>query len=65
MGMLLGNSQKERDEIKNTLEKAYRVRNAVIHGNLNKLKKRMPYTKQLFTKTEDYLRSTLRKLVEE
>jgi len=65
MGMLLGNSQKERDEIKNTLEKAYVVRNAVVHGNLNTLKKQMPYTKQLFTETEDYLRSTLRKLVEE
>jgi hypothetical protein len=65
IGMLLGNKQQERSKIKKAIEKAYQVRSALVHANLKKLRKQMPYTKQLSTKTEGYVRSALRKLLEE
>jgi hypothetical protein len=65
IGMLLGNSQSERKEIKETLIKAYKVRNAKVHGNIKKLKTIHQNVGQLCIKVEDYLRSALRKLIEE
>lgn len=67
IGMLLGNNQKERTKIKETIIEAYRVRNAKVHGNTDKLKKLRDKLdiKKISLHTKDYLRRTLRKFVEE
>jgi hypothetical protein len=64
IGMMLGINQNERNEIKDTLTEAYRVRNARVHGNLKKLAHTQEIEK-LTIKVEDYIRLTLRKFVEE
>ena len=65
IGMLLGNNEKERNKIKKTLTKAYEVRNAKVHGNMDKLKKYQKDIGRLSVEVEDYLRLTLRRFVEE
>lgn len=65
IGMLLGNTQKERDEIKKKLMDAYKVRNAKVHGNIKQLEKYRKGMDQLSVKVEEYLRCTLRRFVEE
>lgn len=37
MGMLLGDNQKERNAIKETLVRAYDLRNVKVHGNIGNL----------------------------
>jgi len=66
VGMLLGNNQNERERIKNALYEAHQIRNAMVHGNLKKLKK---FTDEkiehLRVEVEDYLRRVLRKFIDE
>lgn len=63
--MLLGNNEKERIEIKRSLEKAYKIRNALVHGNLKKINKYESELIKVSTKIENYLRNSLRLLIEE
>jgi len=63
--MLIGKNQKERTEIKENLIKAYEVRNAKVHGNLEKLQGYRQEIGEISTFTEDYVRHALRILVEE
>lgn len=65
IGMLLGNNEKERIEIKRSLEKAYKIRNALVHGNLKKIHKYESELIKVSTKIENYLRNSLRLLIEE
>jgi hypothetical protein len=67
LGMMLGNTQQERYEIKKTFVKAYDVRNARVHGNVRKLKnlKAQNGIGETSIIVEDYLRNALRKFVEE
>ena len=65
IGMLLGNNQDERTEIKETLIKAYEIRNAKVHGNLEKLQKYGSNIEKLSIDVEDYLRRVLRRFVGE
>ncbi len=65
IGMLIGNNQKERTEIKKKLVRAYEVRNAKVHGNTEKLRKLGKDVEKLSLDIEDYLRRVLRRLVEE
>jgi hypothetical protein len=63
---MLGTSQKERDKIRKALTDAYEIRNARVHGNMKKLMKwTSDAMERLSNDIEDYLRRTLRKLVEE
>lgn len=64
IGMMLGNDQHERSEMKEILTEAYRVRNARVHGNLTKIPHPQEIAK-LAMKVEDLVRFTLRKFVEE
>lgn len=67
IGMLLGNCQEDRDEIKKVLTKSYAVRNVRVHGNvveLNKLQRKLDIN-NLTSCVEDLLRRVLRKLIEE
>lgn len=67
IGMLLGKNQKERTEIEKNLEKAYEMRNSIVHGHLRKRLQKYDDKRgtQLLFKVEDYLRRTLRKFLEE
>jgi hypothetical protein len=65
IGMLLGKNQQERNRIKDIITKAYEIRNARVHGNLNKLKKHQHENGDLLSDLGDCLRKTLRKFVEE
>jgi hypothetical protein len=65
VGMLLGTSVEEREKIKNTFVKAYEIRNAYVHGNMEKLKKRKLTVNVITPEVENYLRRSLRKFVEE
>lgn len=63
--MLLGQSEKERQEIRKLLGLAYRIRNRIVHGSdyekvLTKHKLELEY---LVTKVETILRASLRKLI--
>jgi hypothetical protein len=66
IGMLLANNQSERTRIKETIAKAYEMRNAKVHGNVEKLE---AYDEEdvneTYREVEDYLRHSLKKLVEE
>ena len=66
IGMLLANNQSERTRIKETIAKAYEMRNAKVHGNVEKLE---AYDEEdvneTYKEVEDYLRHSLKKLVEE
>lgn len=63
VGMLLGTNQKQRDEIKETIKKAYEIRNGVVHGTLKKLQKHLKDSEEISHRLEDYLRNTLKKLL--
>jgi hypothetical protein len=65
VGMLLGSNEKERIEIKRSLERAYKIRNALVHGNLKKIHKYESELIKVSTRIENYLRNSLRLLVEE
>lgn len=64
IGMLIGKNEQERAIIKKKLIKACKIRNALVHGNLEKIKKYQNDFK-ISIEIEDYLRRALRKLVEE
>lgn len=63
--MLLGKSEKERQQIRSLLNPAYDVRNAIVHGlDYEKKLASMKLTlKQLVANVEDILRASLRKLI--
>lgn len=67
IGMLIGRSEGERAEIEKDLKQAYEYRDKIVHGHLRK--KLHDYTieveKRIYTKPENYLRRSLRKLIEE
>lgn len=63
--LLLGNNEKERNEIKKSLIKAYEIRNAKIHGNLKKLEKYRQDVNKVSIDVEDYLRHAPRRFIEE
>jgi len=65
IGMLIGKNQQERDTVKKSLIKASKIRNALVHGNLEKIKKYQDDFFKTSIEIEDYLRRALRKLVEE
>jgi len=66
VSMFLGNKREERDTIRENIRQAYDVRNARVHGLLDKLEKyRKQNNGELALKAYDYLRRALRKLVEE
>ena len=65
IGMLLGNNEKERIEIKNSLEKAYKIRNALVHGNLKEIHRYESELIKVSTEMENYLRNSLSLLIEE
>jgi hypothetical protein len=66
IGMLLGSTQKEREEIKKVLREVYELRNKLIHGKVEKFERLInegdPY---VLLKAVHYLRMTLTKLLEE
>jgi hypothetical protein len=65
VGMLLGESQAERDKIRETMEQMYVLRNCIVHGNAEKLAKHTQKEKEkLAGDAEEYLRQTLRSLIE-
>jgi len=63
IGMLLANNQSERTRIKETIAKAYEMRNAKVHGNVEKLE---AYDEEdvneTYREVEDYLRHSLKNL---
>jgi hypothetical protein len=63
--MLLGKSEKERQEIKSLLSQAYTIRSAVVHGlDYEKKLASMKLTlDQLVANVEDILRASLRRLI--
>lgn len=63
-GMLLGKNHKERTKIKERMKTAYELRNAKVHGNIEKLSK-FENIKKLSMDVEDYLRKALRRLIRE
>jgi len=67
IGMFLGNNEKERSVIEKDIRDAYMLRNAIVHGDPDK--KFEKYGKEqaidLIFRTQDYLRQTLKKLIEE
>jgi len=63
IGMLLGKDAAERVKIRKDLVEAYKIRNARVHGNAEKLYKM--WIGRGCANSEEYLRRTLRKLVEE
>lgn len=63
IGMLLGTNQKERDSIREMVEKAYQIRNGVAHGIIKYLEKHDKESEEIATKLEDYLRKTLKRLL--
>jgi len=66
IAMFLGNSQKERDEIRKAMLDAYDIRNARVHALLGKLQHyKRQNIERLAIKVQDYLRSALRRFVEE
>ena len=67
IGMLLGKNEKERAEIEKTLKDAYDIRNAIVHGHLRKKLQKYDDTHRtkIIFEAEDYLRRSLRKLLEE
>jgi hypothetical protein len=65
IGMLLGENQNQRDQIKATLVEAYKVRNAKVHGNMEKLRSLLKNIERLGLESEEYLRSALRRFIEE
>jgi len=65
IGMLLGDNLKDRTKIKKTLEKAYELRSAKVHGNVKKLRNFGQNIKTLSMDVEDYLRRALRRLIKE
>ena len=65
IGMLLGTDKKQRDKIKRTFVDAYKIRNAYVHGNLDKLTDYKEIISEVTFCIEDYLRNSLRRFVEE
>jgi len=67
IGWLLGKNQRDREKIRKNLVEAYELRNAVIHGNLKKLKKSFTdkQIERLSIEIEDYLRQVLKKFIQE
>jgi hypothetical protein len=66
IGSMLGMNQEERNMIKKTLTEAYGMRNARVHGNVEKLAKlNVKDMERIYNGTEDCLRRALRKLIEE
>jgi len=67
VGMLLGNNQTERAEIKEALINSYEVRSAKVHGNLERLQKLQQKIAidELSMCVANYLRYFLRKFLEE
>jgi len=66
VGMLLGSNEQERAEIRKTIDKAYKIRNARVHGNIKKIYERgLSNVRQVSLDTEECLRRTLRKFTEE
>jgi len=72
VAMLLGKNQNHRDEIKERLIKVYEIRNAIVHGNVKRMKDYFKpdsenniMIEEIARKAEDMLRLTLRKLIEE
>ena len=64
IGTLIECNEQEREIIKKKMIKAYRIRNALIHGDLDKIKEYQDVFK-ISIEIEDYLRRALRKLVKE
>lgn len=65
IGMLLGHNEKERIKVRKSLEKTYEIRNALVHGNTRKIQKYESELTKASAKTENYLRTALRLLIEE
>ena len=66
IGFMLGKNQKERDRIKTALTEAYTVRSDRVHGNEKQLRRLdRNHIEELAIEIEEYLRCTLRKLIEE
>lgn len=65
ISMLLGKNHKERITIKEKLKKAYSMRNAIVHGNSQKLDTYQKEILGIMLDTMIFLRKTLRKLIEE
>jgi hypothetical protein len=66
VGMLLGSTQKEREEIKSILREVHGLRNAIVHGNVDKFERLAnKRNSSVLLKAVDYLRMTLTKLLEE
>lgn len=65
--MLLGKTDEEREEIRDFLEKAYSIRNDIVHGSdyeTEPIVREKRYTFNDFvSKTEDYLRESIKKLL--
>lgn len=62
IGMFLGKNEKERGKIEKDLEEAYTARDKIVHGHLRwKFKADL----DLLSRVENYLRRSLRSLVEE
>ena len=66
IGTLLGRDERERNKIKQDLQCAYQLRNYVVHGHLRE--KLTDYdnqeTTELIFRVEDYLRRSLKKILE-
>lgn len=66
ISMLLGVNTKERDEIRTNLKVAYALRNGIVHGNMNLVKKitsKKPIDK-INEELEEYLRRSIKKLID-
>lgn len=63
--MLIGSSQKERQEIRDLLDLAYEIRNRIVHGSDygEKLRNRHLELEELITNVEDILRASIKKLI--
>lgn len=65
LGMLLGQNERERMDIEKTVIEAYEIRNAKVHGNVEKLAKHRKDAERIVEEAEELLRRTLKKFVEE
>jgi hypothetical protein len=67
IGMFIGRNEEERTKIRSDLEEAYSLRNKIVHGHLRDLRmeRANEIDFELHSNIREYLRETLRKLLEE
>lgn len=64
--MLIGQNREERNEIKEFLRKAFKIRNNIVHGlavEIPMINKKKPSMDDVSSKLQEYLRASIKKLI--